>query len=410
MSKAEAPARGAPAGRITLSDAVTNRLLADADAIARRMAVRIASDIPLSDDFRTVGYLRLVVRACREGVGMLIRALRAGRRPHPAELSALGTAGARQAEMGVPLEVLLAAYRLAAKVVWREVVTEATRLGELEPATVVALTEQVLEYLDDISAAVGAAYLARREEIVRQRDRDRDRVLRRLLAGESSAELRRLAVSAGLELTPPYRTLAIIATCDDADRILARAWERWSPLLAGEGAGSWVALVDAGADVRDLLDTLRSAAKAESPGITVGVGPEAQRLEDVAGAVERARRALDVGRRLDPHAFAHDDREVGALAVLAEHPVEARAYSERHLRPLLEDDRRGRGLIATLEAVLMSRSLAEAASALGVHRHTVVYRLGRIRELLGVDLDDAVVRHRLWLALLLHSLSTGATS
>jgi purine catabolism regulator len=41
-----------------------------------------------------------------------------------------------------------------------------------------------------------------------------------------------------------------------------------------------------------------------------------------------------------------------------------------------------------------------------LHRHTVVYRLGRIRELLGVDLDDAVVRHQLWLALLLHGLGS----
>src|ERR1700736_6096733 len=78
MSKAEA------SQRVAISDAVSARLLADADAIARRMAARIASDIPLGADFRTVGYLRLVLRACRDGIGTLIRALHGGRRPHAA--------------------------------------------------------------------------------------------------------------------------------------------------------------------------------------------------------------------------------------------------------------------------------------------------------------------------------------
>jgi hypothetical protein len=408
MSKAEV------SQRVAISDAVSARLLADADAIARRMAARIASDIPLGADFRTVGYLRLVLRACRDGIGTLIRALHGGRRPHAAELSALGAAGAHQAELGVPLEVLLAAYRLAAKVVWREVVTEATQLGELDPATVVDLTEQVLEYLDDISAAVGSAYLVRREEIVRRSDRERDRLLRRLLAGESSPELRRLAVLAGLQLSPPYRALALTATCTDADRLLGEALQRWSPLLVVEGLGSWVVLVDAAAPVDELLNSVRSAlggtdADRRSDGVpplVVAVGPEAARLEDVGDAVDRARRALEVGRRLDPTAVAHDERDVGALAVLTAHPAEARAYADRHLRPILDDARRSGELLATLEAVLSTRGLGDAAAALDVHRHTVVYRLTRLRDLLGVDLDDAVVRHRLWLALLLHRLAS----
>jgi hypothetical protein len=402
---------------VAISDAVSARLLADVESISRRMAARIASDIPLSADFRTVGYLRLVLRACRDGIGTLIRALHAGRRPHPAELSALGAAGARQAELGVPLEVLLAAYRLAAKVVWREVVTEATQLGELDPATVVDLTEQVLEYLDDISAAVGSAYLVRREEIVRQRDRERDRLLRRLVAGESSTELRRLSVLAGLELSPPYRALAVAAARGDADRILGQALHRWSPLLVGEGLGSWIVLVDAAAPVDELLSALGMEGGAAGtaredgtePALVIAVGPTAARLEDVGGAVDRARRALAVGRRLDPAAVAHDDRDVGALAVIADHPAEARAYADRHLRPVLDDARRSGELLATLDAVLSTRGLGEAAAVLDVHRHTVVYRLARLRDLLGVDLDDAVVRHRLWLALLLHRLeSTGA--
>jgi len=53
---------------------------------------------------------------------------------------------------------------------------------------------------------------------------------------------------------------------------------------------------------------------------------------------------------------------------------------------------------ATLEALLDSRSIGEAAERLGVHRHTVVYRVGRLRQL-GIDADDPEQRHQLWLAL-----------
>ena len=44
----------------------------------------------------------------------------------------------------------------------------------------------------------------------------------------------------------------------------------------------------------------------------------------------------------------------------------------------------------------------ETAAILGVHRNTVLYRLERIRELTGFDLDDADVRLRLQLAYSAH--------
>ena len=44
----------------------------------------------------------------------------------------------------------------------------------------------------------------------------------------------------------------------------------------------------------------------------------------------------------------------------------------------------------------------ETAAILGVHRNTVLYRLERIRELTGFDLDDADVRLRLQLAYSVH--------
>ena len=119
---------------------ITEPLLGQVDRISNLLARRLATEIALPAGFASPQYLRIVLQACRDGVGALVQQLHDQRRHHTAELARLGRAGERQAEMGVPLEVLLSAYRLAARVVWQEVIGEAGRVGELAPATVMAVS------------------------------------------------------------------------------------------------------------------------------------------------------------------------------------------------------------------------------------------------------------------------------
>jgi PucR family transcriptional regulator, purine catabolism regulatory protein len=62
-------------------------------------------------------------------------------------------------------------------------------------------------------------------------------------------------------------------------------------------------------------------------------------------------------------------------------------------------------LVATIAAVLRSRSEQDAARGLEVHRHTVRNRCARAESLLGISLDDPDARAELWLALRLAGLS-----
>jgi hypothetical protein len=399
-----------PAPAAPLPPEITERLLGRVDRMADILARRLAAEIQLPAGFRSQAYLRSVVRACRDGVGALVLQLHDQRRHHTAELARLGRAGERQAEMGVPLEVLLSAYRLAARVVWQEVIGEASRVRELEPATILAVSEQVLDYLDQISGAVGRAYLETRERLMRQRDRDRNQVLQRLLVGDVADEVRRLAASLDLDLSPPYRVLACwVPPGIDAEPILEAAWSGSRAMLVGDEPGTWIALVRGDADVARLAgEGARAVHRARGDGadappalpLRLGFGPPAARLEDIAGAARRARRALAVGARLNPESPLHDEREVGIFAALGSDPDELRAHVEQVLGPVLHGGRaRSAMLLETLEALVGSRGVNEAAAQLGIHRHTVVYRLQRLRDLLGVDLDDPGQRHRLWLAL-----------
>ena len=82
-----------------------------------------------------------------------------------------------------------------------------------------------------------------------------------------------------------------------------------------------------------------------------------------------------------------------------------RQLLETHLANLPDDKLRNRGqLMETLEAYLAKGSVKEAAAALGLHRHTVLYRLEKLKELLGGDLDVPATRLRLQLALDLQKL------
>jgi hypothetical protein len=378
----------------SLPPAVTARLLADADAIAGRMARRIASEIGRPSERGDLPYLRSIVSACRDALRVLVRRLHDGRGPRSGDLDRLAQMGAAQADLEVPLDRLLSAYRVAAKVVWEEVVGTVAREHEMPSATLIALASQIFEYLDEISAAVGAAYLERRERLLRRRDQDRDRVLHRLLAGDVSAELRRAAAACELDLSPPYRVLACTGA-GDLDRSAEPVWHPAKALTVAASQGTWVILADPRLDVEALCqDSIRS-----SPEAIFGIGPVADQLADVADAARRAQRALEVGERLEPGRTVHDEAELGVFAVLDAEAGSVRRFVTSVLGPLAADgaDRRG-DLRRTLEAVLSTTGLGEAAARLDLHRHTVVYRLQRIRRL-GLDIDDPSRRHLLWLAL-----------
>lgn len=136
-----------------------------------------------------------------------------------------------------------------------------------------------------------------------------------------------------------------------------------------------------------------------SAGLVVGVSPPVL----VGGAPEahhQAEQALAVARRRGRPYVEHEEVAAGSvLPLLADDAV--RAFADGLLRALREHDDTGRGdLVASLRAWLSRHGQWDAAAAdLGVHRHTLRYRMRRVEEILGRSLDDPDVRMELWLAL-----------
>ncbi|MEU3187991.1 PucR family transcriptional regulator [Streptomyces sp. NPDC006923] len=142
-----------------------------------------------------------------------------------------------------------------------------------------------------------------------------------------------------------------------------------------------------------------AAREAEEAGVIIGLSAPSGPIA-TAGAYKQAEQALSVARRRGRALVEHEELAAGSiLPLLADDAV--RAFADGMLRALYEHDAKGRGdLVASLRAWLSRHGQWDAAAAdLGVHRHTLRYRMRRVEEILGRSLDDPDVRMELWLAL-----------
>ncbi|WP_197358068.1 PucR family transcriptional regulator [Streptomyces clavuligerus] len=183
-----------------------------------------------------------------------------------------------------------------------------------------------------------------------------------------------------------------------ADALEAAADRAGEPLLTvAEGGDRLVVLaVDGGAVLTERLAAVRGA---DEPGTVLGLSAPAG-PSGAAGAYQQAEQALSVARRRGTALVEHQELATGSiLPLLADDAV--RAFAQGMLRDLYEHDATGRGdLVASLRAWLSRHGQWDAAAAdLGVHRHTLRYRMRRVEEILGRSLDDPDVRMELWLAL-----------
>ena len=305
--------------------------------------------------------------------------------------------GRGEARSGRSLDALLAAYRVGARVSWRELSTVAVATG-LDAHLMAQFAELVFAYIDELSAASVAGHadeLASSERLQRQH---RDRLALELLRGASPELLQRRADRARWE---PPTTLTVLLTTDaDLHRVRGQADGR--SLVLGEdlpdvaGDEDVVALV-----VPDLSPGARRALVRALATRQVVLGPARPWLQAPASYQRalRARRLLD--RREDGDRAAYDTEDHLADLVLAADP-EARAdLRSRALAPLEDLTPAAREkLEETLRLWLLHRGRREAvAEALFVHPQTVRYRVGQLRDLYGDDLDDPEVVRDLVVAL-----------
>lgn len=141
--------------------------------------------------------------------------------------------------------------------------------------------------------------------------------------------------------------------------------------------------------------------------VSLGVGRVSSGLEGIQRSHQEAKHALSMARRLNSGGGVTRFADLGVYRLIfaAEHLPELRAFHDEALQTVIDYDRQhSADLVRTLKAFFDAKcGPKEAAGLLEVHRNTVLYRLERIEEITGLDLDDADVRLRLHLAVCIHT-------
>ncbi|MFD1658424.1 PucR family transcriptional regulator [Streptomyces caeni] len=245
-----------------------------------------------------------------------------------------------------------------------------------------------------------------------------DAPFRLILAESASASAARAHAEGHARVAPALPAAAqLLAEDTDGDPLegLAEAVESAAArageavLVVPEGERLAVLAVDGGAAlaacqeyafaVQAARATTREQSADDEDELVVGLSAPAGPIA-AAAAYKQAEQALSVARRRGRSLVEHEELAAGSvLPLLADDAV--RAFADGLLRALREHDATGRGdLVASLRAWLSRHGQWDAAAAdLGVHRHTLRYRMRRVEEILGRSLDDPDVRMELWLAL-----------
>lgn len=298
--------------------------------------------------------------------------------------------GRGEVRAGRSLDALLAAYRVGARVAWRRLADVGLEAG-LPPRTLVRLAESIFAYIDELSAESAEGFAQEQTERAGELDRRRRTLIELLLR------------------IPPPEAAAVDAAAEEArwrlpGRMLVVVWRSSSQARRPVHlpVGTLVASVEdleCGL-VPDPQGPGRGAELDRALAHTVaGVGPAVE-AADAARSFRRAVAALGLAedRGLEGAVRAEDHR---AALLLRADPELVAEMAERRLAPLAgQSELSRRRLTSTLLAWLRhDGSVPAAAAELDVHAQTVRYRLNRLRELFGAQLDDPDARFELELAL-----------
>jgi hypothetical protein len=381
----------------SLPPSVADVMEAELDAITDDILATIAREVPeyarpLEGSFG---------RGVRTGVGEalsqfveLIRSPSGGRGPGREVYVELGRGELRQ---GRTLDALQSAYRVGARVAWRRAAEAARRAG-VDPEVLSLLAESIFAYIEELSADSVEGYAEARSRLEGERRRRQRELVALLLRDPPPDDANVRAAAAAVGWRVPQAAAAIACAEDELERIA-----RGLPVdvLAASVDGEGCAVVPDPEGPGRAAEIERALV-----GRAAALGPAARVQElPLSWSLARATlQAAEAGALSAPgdagsSPLRADDVLVDLLLFEGRALVER--IAARRLAPLEElTPKARRRMEETALAYVRERGNAAAmARALDLHPQTVRYRLSRLRELLGDQLDDPDARLELELAL-----------
>lgn len=353
--------------------AVAERVLRDVDDLVATIGVALQAEIPEYAAMSTAVMTEDVLPVTRRVVTTFFDTVVSGRELDARAMRGFEDSGRRRLEMGVPLESMLHAYRIAGRVAWNAVVSsiapgEERLLGELAAGWI--------GYIDQASSAVARAYMAASADRLRHLDARRRELLEALLTADDPAEVASVSLRFSTVLAPAYVPV-LVGGADVAVHIDALLAAAPAGTLGGHRGDRVLLLVP-----DPVGDPARLRAVAAESVLAYGraAAPGPALLAEVRHVESLLETAIAGGTKAG--SYGPDDLLVEQL-LLGNDRVSDALHRRVH-DALLSRDPSG-VLVSTLRAYLAIGSVPDAARREIVHPNTVSYRLARVRELTGLD-------------------------
>lgn len=142
--------------------------------------------------------------------------------------------------------------------------------------------------------------------------------------------------------------------------------------------------------------------------ISVGIGTVTRQLKDFQNSYQEAMLVLKIMNKFDKRNVLMNFGEIGVYGLLfqIESKEQLEAYHHRILGKLVSYDKKnGTPLLTTLEAFIKNNcNLQKTSKSAYLHINTLNYRLRRVQEITGIDLDSAEERLNVQMALKIKDL------
>lgn len=309
--------------------------------------------------------------------------------------------GAGEFRQGRSMDALLAAYRTSARITFRGLSEACARLG-LAMEVVVDLGETILAYIDELSAVSVQAYAVEQSAHAGALEVRRADLVAALVGGGAELhEVRRLASGADWHL-PPQMAAAVLPLA--AAGLVRSRLGASGIVVERESEATAIVTVPQGDRLRPRLrEVFVGTAAVLGPPVAWDSVPHSHRLAQMVAAQLVT---MDPADPADPAAPADPAGPVFATdhlsrIVLGAEPQVMADLAARRLAPLQTLGETKRGVLEEtllLWLVHWGQRLP-VAHALGIHPQTVGYRVAKLKDLFGGDLEDPEVRFELELVL-----------
>jgi sugar diacid utilization regulator len=340
------------------------------------------------------GALEGVRKHSADHVGAFIRMVRSGSPPTDDDLEFVRDKAAQRAREGMPVELLLRAYRMGQREVWRAVVEAAGDDPELAQAAL-SISRATMTYTDAASTQASVAYVEVQRRMLADRDRSRREMFDDLLAKRDALDDEDVerAAALGLHASPGLLVVGVLASARDpeglhrVEELLGTQPNASGPSFTVVRRSEVVAVVPAsGDDGGHLARALAPRVSSVGSPVRLGISRPASCPIELARAYAEARAAL---QHADPAGGVVALADVTLFDYLATHAdsTARQVVPARARRLFVEDERQGGRLLDTVRAFAEADlKVARAAKALDIHPNTLHYRLRKIEEIAGISI------------------------